>query len=92
MYHNIQNNIHDYQKLKNFNIFFGLRKYFINVCVVNFSMLLHMSSRLKIILKNMFVGCVCIPNTHHRTYKKYQIIYKNIYNLYDEYNIMILCV
>ena len=72
MYHNLQNNIHDYQKLKNFNIFFGLRKYFINVCVVNFSMLLHMSSRLKIILKNMFV-CV-YTNTQHRTYKKYQII------------------
>ena len=41
MYHNIQNNIHDYQKLKNFKYIFWFEKVFFNVCVVNFSMLLY---------------------------------------------------
>ena len=43
MYHNIQNNIHDYQKLKNFNNIFWFEKAFLMydmICVVNFSMLL----------------------------------------------------
>ena len=79
MYHtsNIQNNIHDYQKLKNFNNIFWFEKAFLmyDMCVVNFSMLLDTHV---IKTKNYFekyVLSVCIyTNTQHRTYKKYQII------------------
>ena len=73
MYHNIQNNIYDYQKLKNFKYIFWFEKVFLMyMCGKFFHVTIHMSSRLKIILKNMFV-CV-YTNTQHRTYKKYQII------------------
>ena len=62
MYHtsNIQNNIHDYQKLKNFNNIFWFEKAFLMydmICVVNFSMLLdtHVIKTKNYFEKYMFV-------------------------------------